>query len=83
MTPSDSRIFVREDEAPKEKGGIILVDKLTKEITGTVVKKGPDVQFLKVGDRVQCARKETKKIEVDGEELWCMLENPDRILLLG
>jgi NADPH:quinone reductase-like Zn-dependent oxidoreductase len=82
IRPADGKVFIQEDQQEQRSSIIILLRQPKKEIVGTVVATGENMEYLKEGDRVMVTGK-VKKMQFEGKPVICVSENPSNILLCG
>jgi len=73
IRPLGRRVWVEKDEAPKE-SQIIFTGDTDKSMTGTVLAVGPEVESLKVGDRILFPENAGITSKVDGVKVFTLGE---------
>lgn len=81
MKPADHCFFFKEDSRPTQTaGGLhIVTKKESPTLNGTVTEVGPDVKYVKPGDRLTLHKKDSHKLEE--MDVWSVLENPDKFVI--
>ena len=80
IEPLGKRIIVKRDPTKTEINGFIVPEEAQqKELSGTTLAVGPDVQDVKVGDRVIFGKFDGQDIDAKYAEEDCFIINEDQI----
>jgi chaperonin GroES len=70
MIPYKEKLVIKIDEAPEQKGGILLAETaVEKPQTGTIVAVWKDESEFEVGQRILFEKWGAQEIEQDGQKL--------------